>query len=404
MSRVMRLFVLTSLLVLALTPLPSSAQTGLATVTGLVTDNTGAAVPGVTVTATNQGTNVDYTGVSNEAGAYVITGVPIGTYVVRSELTGFKTVQSNVSLSAGQTARVDFKLEVGAVEERIEVAATGAVLQTENAVVGQTLQREQVEKLPIQGRNLATATLYAAGVTTPNPAVVQRPQEHRRRPSLRQRPARAGQQLHARRRRHERRHRQPDRLPAQPGRRRTGQRRDQQLLARARQRRRRGRQHGDQVGHQPLQRQRLLLLARQRHGGDAVGDQPRRRQEGGVQPQDLRRHDRRADRAEQAVLLRRLSGRAPEVAAGRRVPHRHPGRVAARRPEQPAQPRHADRRPRPADAASRSRTTRFPSSASATFARNLLANEALYPRANVTPRADRLPPELPSARSPPRRR
>ena len=251
MSRVMRLFVLTSLLVLAITPLPSSAQTGLATVTGLVTDNTGAAVPGVAVTATNQGTNVDYTGVSNEAGAYVITGVPIGTYVVRSELTGFKTVQSNVSLSAGQTARVDFKLEVGAVEERIEVAATGAVLQTENAVVGQTLQREQVEKLPIQGRNLATATLYAAGVTTPNPVLLQRPQEHRRRPSLRQRPARAGQQLHARRRRHERRHRQPDRLPAQPGRRRTGQRRDQQLLARARQRRRRGRQHGDQVGHQP---------------------------------------------------------------------------------------------------------------------------------------------------------
>ena len=170
MFRAMRLFVLTSLLVLAITPLPSSAQTGLATVTGLVTDNSGAAVPGVTVTATNQATNVDYTGISNDAGAYLITGVPIGTYVVRSELTGFKSVQSNVSLSASQTARVDFKLDVGAVEEKVEVVATGAVLQTENAVVGQTMQREQVEKLPIQGRNLATATLYAAGVTTPNPA------------------------------------------------------------------------------------------------------------------------------------------------------------------------------------------------------------------------------------------
>ena len=79
-------------------------------------------------------------------------------------------MQSNVSLSASQTARVDFKLEVGAVEEKLEVVATGAVLQTENAVVGQTMQREQVEKLPIQGRNLATATLYTAGVTTPNPA------------------------------------------------------------------------------------------------------------------------------------------------------------------------------------------------------------------------------------------
>jgi hypothetical protein len=157
MCRVLRLFALTSSLVLAIASIPAYAQTGLATLTGLATDNSGAAVPGVTVTATNQATNVDYTAVSNEAGAYVITGVPIGAYVVRSELTGFKSILSNVSLSAGQTARVDFKLEVGTVEERIEVAATGAVLQTENAVVGQTLQREQVEKLPIQGRNLATA-------------------------------------------------------------------------------------------------------------------------------------------------------------------------------------------------------------------------------------------------------
>ena len=118
MLRVTRLlFVLTSALVFAITPTPSSAQTGLATVTGLVTDNTGAAVPGVTVTATNQATNVAYTGLSNEAGAYLITAVPIGNYVVSSALTGFKTVQSNVSLSAAQTARLDFKLEVGTVEE-----------------------------------------------------------------------------------------------------------------------------------------------------------------------------------------------------------------------------------------------------------------------------------------------
>jgi Carboxypeptidase regulatory-like domain len=151
MLRATRSSLLSTLLLLLAAPVTSWGQTGLATLTGLATDNTGAAVPGVTVTATNQATNVDYTGISNEAGAYVITGVPIGEYVLRSELTGFKTVQSNVALSAGQTARVDFKLEVGAVEERLEVVATGAVLQTENAVVGQTMQREQVEKLPVQG-------------------------------------------------------------------------------------------------------------------------------------------------------------------------------------------------------------------------------------------------------------
>ncbi|MPZ19950.1 MAG: hypothetical protein GEV06_18850 [Luteitalea sp.] len=147
----------------------ATAQTGLATVTGIVSDDSGAAVPGLTVTATNQATNITYTGVTNEAGNYVMTSVPIGTYIVAVDMEGFKGVQSTVTLSASQTARVDFTLELGAVEERVEVTATGAVLQTENAVVGNTLDREQIEKLPVQGRNLATATLFTPGTTTPRP-------------------------------------------------------------------------------------------------------------------------------------------------------------------------------------------------------------------------------------------
>ena len=147
----------------------SAAQSGLATVTGIVTDNTGGSVPGLTVTATNQATNIAYTGVTNDAGNYIITSVPIGSYVISVDMQGFKSVQSKADLAASQTARVDFRLELGSVEERIEVVATGAVLQTENAVVGNQLEREQVEKLPVQGRNLSTATLFTAGVTTPNP-------------------------------------------------------------------------------------------------------------------------------------------------------------------------------------------------------------------------------------------
>ena len=86
------------------------------------------------------------------------------------------------------------------------------------------------------------------------PELVQQPEEHRRRPALRERPARAGQQLLDRRRGHERRHRQPGGVSAEPGRARADQRRDQQLLARARERRRRAGQHGVQVGHQPVLR------------------------------------------------------------------------------------------------------------------------------------------------------
>ena len=147
----------------------AAGQTGLATITGIVSDQSGAAVPGLTVAATNQATNIAYTGVTNEAGNYIITSVPIGSYVIKAEMQGFKAAQSTVSLSAAQTARVDFKLEIGTVEERVEVVSTGAVIQTENAVVGGKLERDQVEKLPVLGRNLSTVTLYVAGVTTPNP-------------------------------------------------------------------------------------------------------------------------------------------------------------------------------------------------------------------------------------------
>ena len=147
----------------------AAAQTGLATITGIVSDESGGAVPRLTVTATNQATNIAYTGTTNQAGNYIITSVPIGIYVITADLQGFKGAQSRVTLSAAQTARVDFKLELGAVEERVEVVATGAVLQTENAVVGSIVERDQLEKMPVQGRAVSTVTLYTPGATQPNP-------------------------------------------------------------------------------------------------------------------------------------------------------------------------------------------------------------------------------------------
>ena len=114
--RAIRMFALQLTLVALATlvlPTAAGAQTGLASITGIVSDESGAAVPGLTVTATNQATNIGYTGVTNEAGNYIITSVPIGTYVIATELQGFKSVQSTVTLSAAQTARVDFRLALG---------------------------------------------------------------------------------------------------------------------------------------------------------------------------------------------------------------------------------------------------------------------------------------------------
>ncbi len=73
-------------------PTEAGAQTGTATLTGIVTDETGGALPGVTVTATNQATNVEHTTVTNEAGNYTITPLTVGSYVIRAELAGFRTV------------------------------------------------------------------------------------------------------------------------------------------------------------------------------------------------------------------------------------------------------------------------------------------------------------------------
>jgi 4-hydroxy-L-threonine phosphate dehydrogenase PdxA len=115
------------LLTLALVPgLHSAAfaQTGAASITGLLTDQSGAAAAGATVIATNQATNVAYTAVSNEAGNYTITSVPVGTYVVKAELSGFKTVTTRpITVEAKQIARLDFKMEVGALEDTVEVTA-----------------------------------------------------------------------------------------------------------------------------------------------------------------------------------------------------------------------------------------------------------------------------------------
>ena len=88
----------------------AAAQTGLATVTGIVSDESGGAVPGLTVTAVNQATNIAYTGVTNAAGNYIITSVPIGGYVITADLPGFRRGRSlkKMGSNAGETGELFF--------------------------------------------------------------------------------------------------------------------------------------------------------------------------------------------------------------------------------------------------------------------------------------------------------
>jgi len=146
------------------------AQTGAASITGLLVDQSGAATPGVTVTATNQATNVPYSAISNSAGNYTITSVPVGTYVVKAELTGFKTVTTKpFPVEAKQIARLDLKLEIGSLEDKVEITAEAPVLQTETATVGEVLSGKTVESLPLNGRFSSSLALLLPGAVAANP-------------------------------------------------------------------------------------------------------------------------------------------------------------------------------------------------------------------------------------------
>jgi hypothetical protein len=157
-------------IVLALAARPAASQNVTASVTGTVTDDTGALVSGATVTATNQATGVEYTATSNDAGVYTITGLNIGTYVIRAEASGFKKAATNpIQLESGQIARVSIKLEVGGVTEEVEVKGVNPILQTENAVVSEIITGSTVVALPLNGRNFAQLTLLTPGAQTHAP-------------------------------------------------------------------------------------------------------------------------------------------------------------------------------------------------------------------------------------------
>ena len=148
----------------------ATAQTGAASLTGIVSDQSGSSVPGATVTATNQATNVTYVAVSNEAGNYTVTSLPVGTYVVKAELSNFKTAATKpIQVEAMQIVRIDFKLELGALQETVEVSSESQVLQTESATVGEVISGSTLSALPLNGRNTGQLSLLLPGAVTPNP-------------------------------------------------------------------------------------------------------------------------------------------------------------------------------------------------------------------------------------------
>src|SRR5471030_3458579 len=111
---------------------------------GEARDVTGAAVAGVTVSATNKGTNAARSAITNDAGAYSFPSLAPGAHTLRAEQPGFKTVVRNeIELQVQLAARVDFELQVGQVSESIEVRADAALLVTDNATVGTVIENKR---------------------------------------------------------------------------------------------------------------------------------------------------------------------------------------------------------------------------------------------------------------------
>src|SRR5712692_9970054 len=146
-------------------PRPLAAQAVTGTILGVVTDQTGAVIPGASVTLTNNGTGLTRTVVTDAAGEYTAPSIPTGKYTIVAELTGFKKVTfPDIDLSVDQHLRINVKLEVGAVNEMMTVAASAPLVQTSSSELGTTVQEEQIRTLPLNGRNFVALTRTVPGV------------------------------------------------------------------------------------------------------------------------------------------------------------------------------------------------------------------------------------------------
>ena len=137
------------------------------TITGEVKDNSGAAVVGAAVTLANTSTNASRSSRSNSDGLYVFPDLVPGTYNVKVEATGFKSEsRTNVELQVQQTARVDFALEVGQLNQSVVVSGSLDQLTTENATVGTVIENRRIVNLPLNGRDYLQLIALSPNVST----------------------------------------------------------------------------------------------------------------------------------------------------------------------------------------------------------------------------------------------
>jgi hypothetical protein len=158
LTDVMRTLVLGAICVL------SAAAQDAATIVGIVSDPSGAAVPGAKVTVSNADKGFTRALITDTTGAYTSAKIPIGTYTVTAEAPGFeKMSNSNILLTVGQTLRVDFQMRIGAGAQAVTVSGNVAQVETETGTISDVVTGSQVTQLNLNGRNFTNLATLIPG-------------------------------------------------------------------------------------------------------------------------------------------------------------------------------------------------------------------------------------------------
>ena len=153
-------------LCLLLAGLPFLAAAQEATIVGTVTDPAGSVVPNVTITITNTGTGYVRTFPTNDVGQYVAPGLPIGTYDLKAEASGFKIEESKgVVLNVNDRTRVDFQMKVGTKSETVSVEANAITVQADSSEQSSLISGTQISQLATNGRSIYTYVTLTTGAS-----------------------------------------------------------------------------------------------------------------------------------------------------------------------------------------------------------------------------------------------
>ncbi len=150
--------------ILALLSVSLFAQAPTGTISGVVTDESGAVIPNATVTITNKATNVSRTGTTNAEGFYSVPALPAGDYEVKGELKGFKTLVLPATVQIGESTQVNMPMSIGAASEVVTVEAATAQINYETHNIQGVISRSTIEDLPLNGRSYLQLAELEPGV------------------------------------------------------------------------------------------------------------------------------------------------------------------------------------------------------------------------------------------------